>query len=292
VSKHWAPEELEKMARLLIDGLSATEIARWFGVTRNVIIGVVRRGKERFGAGFKRKGQGGHAVAQRAWTEADRANVAEMMRAGKSIADVARFFGISSSTVEKRVYRNRSLAAIGFHSVRSVTPPHMMRSWNDTDRADVAELLRAGKSAGEIAAKWRLTRNAVIGRVSRDKMLSEIGLRGGQGGGARIKQSRYPGVMSDPKRKPANAVNTLMVAMAREGRPAERVRPAAPTKFACRSVPLMDLNRGDCKWPVNNAARGEMHLFCGIPADGPYCAAHHRRSVDRRSAMNPLSGRE
>ena len=53
---------------------------------------------------------------------------------------------------------------------------------------------------------------------------------------------------------------------------------------ASRRVPLERLGAG-CKWPVNDAAKGEAHLFCGQgrSGDGPYCAHHAARARRPRS---------
>lgn len=42
--------------------------------------------------------------------------------------------------------------------------------------------------------------------------------------------------------------------------------------------PLAELGRHDCRWPVNDAGQGEVHLFCGAAAaEGKsYCADHCR----------------
>lgn len=47
---------------------------------------------------------------------------------------------------------------------------------------------------------------------------------------------------------------------------------------------LMMLARHQCKWPVNEAEPGGIHLFCGLPADGPWCEHHAFRSI--RSALD------
>jgi hypothetical protein len=44
-------------------------------------------------------------------------------------------------------------------------------------------------------------------------------------------------------------------------------------------IPLMMLGGQQCKWPVNEAERDELHLFCAAPADGPYCQHHKARST-------------
>ncbi|EEY03865.1 predicted protein [Brucella neotomae 5K33] len=39
---------------------------------------------------------------------------------------------------------------------------------------------------------------------------------------------------------------------------------------------LADLSRRQCKWPVNRAQAGELHLFCGeaVQNGHPYCEEH------------------
>ena len=54
-----------------------------------------------------------------------------------------------------------------------------------------------------------------------------------------------------------------------------------------RQIPLMELKARECKWPVNDPAPGEVHLFCGEAADGSYCAHHKARSISNY-APNPL----
>ncbi|MHB2265013.1 GcrA family cell cycle regulator [Aliihoeflea sp. PC F10.4] len=51
---------------------------------------------------------------------------------------------------------------------------------------------------------------------------------------------------------------------------------------ASRRLPLPNLDWSDCRFPVNEAERGETHLFCGKPVVGGkvlYCAHHAARCV-------------
>lgn len=148
------------------------------------------------------------------------------------------------------------------------------RVWTDEDVEKIAGLLRDGLSAGKICKHFvGVSRNAIIGKVARHKTLKAIGLKGQEAKPSWVKREPAP-----PKK--AKAVNTNVVAMKRAAPPAHRVWPSAPTLFECRQVPLIDLKPRECKWPVNDAARGEVHLFCGLPAgEGPYCAGHYGRSV-------------
>lgn len=52
---HWTPEADNEVARLMFEGLSATQIGDRMGVSRNAVIGRVHRHRERFGTGFARK---------------------------------------------------------------------------------------------------------------------------------------------------------------------------------------------------------------------------------------------
>ncbi len=136
-------------------------------------------------------------------------------------------------------------------------------------------MLRLGLSAGKIAHALGtgLTRNSIIGRVYRDSYLKPIGLKGGN--------SRTPAKQT-AKPKPRPAFEALNIAIRMEGRalapkPAPVVIVAAPLE--CRSIPLLELKYGDCRWVCNEAGPGELHLFCANPADGSYCPGHKARST-------------
>jgi hypothetical protein len=47
--------------------------------------------------------------------------------------------------------------------------------------------------------------------------------------------------------------------------------------------PLSALSPDQCRWPVNDAAGGEQHLFCAAKAvsGNPYCAVHAARAVGK-----------
>lgn len=167
-----------------------------------------------------------------------------------------------------------------------------MGKWTKAERAKVADMLRAGMSAGEMAPHFGVSRNAVCGIVFRDKLLRAIGFVRGNGkrAGVITKQSRYAGVLAAPKPKRFEAVNmaTRMESLSRGAKPL----PAVPTAFECRPVPLMDLKHGDCRWPVNTPARGESYLFCANPADGSYCQHHKAISIGQGTGGERRAVRE
>ena len=109
-------------------------------------------------------------------------------------------------------------------------------------------------SSGEIVAMlhsegYAVTRSAVMGRVSRMKLpfgkshTCEVSR-------ALSRRSPRPRIPRIPQNKPANGERKT----------------------------LLDLDPGDCRWPVGE--EGDTYTFCGCPKDGdlPYCAAHWRQS--------------
>lgn len=118
----------------------------------------------------------------------------------------------------------------------------------------------AGLSCAEIAARIGVTRNAVIGKISR------------------LNLSRL-------KRAPAAQPQRKGIARSRRPRfPSQRrilmaIRPAAeelPVDSGQRCS-LLELGEGKCRWPISDPGAADF-CFCGNqPIDGlPYCAGHAR----------------
>jgi hypothetical protein len=172
-----------------------------------------------------------------------------------------------------------------------------MPEWTDDEIAVIKQGLEAGDSAGMIATKLRdRSRNAVIGKVLRDATLSKIGFaresngRGKHGG---LKPSAAAGtrpVRPLPRRKP---VKTAKPRDASEP-PAAKAPPvrtvavdAAAYDAKSLHLPLADLRSDQCRWPVNDAVGGEVHLFCGHAiartreTQPPYCKHHQARHTGR-----------
>jgi len=79
--------------------------------------------------------------------------------------------------------------------------------------------------------------------------------------------------------------------ISREGSPKPRPEKSAPRIPAPAVVPdimftagrpLMAMESGQCRWPVNDAEPGEMHLFCGLPTEATYCGHHTSRAYRER----------
>lgn len=116
----------------------------------------------------------------------------------------------------------------------------------------VKSVWREGMSARQIAAHFNgATKNAVVGMYSRWR--TEL--------------------MNTPLPDKARPIH----------RPAasRQEAPVLPDERHGAGRTLMMLARHQCKWPVNEAEPGGIHLFCGLPADGPWCEHHAFRSIRR-----------
>lgn len=115
-----------------------------------------------------------------------------------------------------------------------------MSQWTKEREAELADLFKQGLSAGQIGAKMHVTRNAIIGKVSR------LGL------------SRLAVVAPTVKVSPA-------------------AKPAAP--IVCEAVPkppglsIIELNHNQCRYPFGD----HDYTFCGkicVPKR-PWCPEHN-----------------
>jgi GcrA cell cycle regulator len=121
----------------------------------------------------------------------------------------------------------------------------LTKMWNDgVTAADISKRLGPG-----------CTKNAVVGKVHR------LGLK------LRASPIRRRGKAEEPTGVPEHLRHTpLGREMRRKG-------------FVPGTVTLNQLELSDCRYPTNEAAHGEAHLFCGLPAlpGKPYCETHAAR---------------
>ena len=138
------------------------------------------------------------------------------------------------------------------------------RTWT----AERIELLKsrfeAGLTCREIADDIGVSRNAVIGKISR----LNLSRPGGVG-------ERFVERKENPKaRAPRNAPSSQ-----RQILKALRPRPAAEEAPLCgeHRCSLLELNEGKCRWPISDLGAAGF-WFCGnTPVKGfPYCAGHAR----------------
>jgi hypothetical protein len=156
-----------------------------------------------------------------------------------------------------------------------------MPPWTQENIDKVASLTKQGWSRSRIGHELGVTRNAVCGIVCRNKMKSPHSRkieapaipkpeRGGKNAAQildRIEQKKK--AIERPKLEPV----AIAAAVKNESAP----RPG---------IPLMMLEKGQCRFPVNDAYGDELHLFCAAPVDprvsvmgACYCAAHHALAV-------------
>lgn len=143
--------------------------------------------------------------------------------------------------------------------------------YSDEQIAIIAERLRAGDSATEIAAYLPgKTRNAIIGLVHRNKTLNAIGFaRKGGDGRKRGTHSMY---VRPSRAKPRDQ---WVLTTPKYRKPAwfDSVPKDAPEP---KMISTIDLRDGVCRWPVGDPLM-EGFGYCGHDAVGhAYCGFHCR----------------
>lgn len=129
--------------------------------------------------------------------------------------------------------------------------------------AKIIELWNSGKSAAQIGAVLKVSRNVIIGKIWRLR-------RKGVSTSEHVRpKSTEPRVRTPRERKP-KPLGLLF----KQPRPrtalAETVAPVANSK----NIKFRQLKNNSCRY-VTNDGRPENFLFCGAPKErGPYCEAH------------------
>jgi GcrA cell cycle regulator len=138
--------------------------------------------------------------------------------------------------------------------------------------AERVELLKsrfeAGLSCREIAADIGVSRNAVIGKLSR------LNLRSEKSGDAR-RRPRKDAAKGDRPRTAARKVPSCRYQLTSYAEP----QPAANDEpiHNGHSCSLLELSEEKCRWPIGTPGALDF-CFCGnTPVEGlPYCAGHTR----------------
>jgi GcrA cell cycle regulator len=143
--------------------------------------------------------------------------------------------------------------------------PSIIQTWT-TDRIEALKIhFAAGLSCREIANEIGVSRNAVIGKISR------------------LNLSRDKDVMHVTKKDAAGG--------AKRPRGAQKLRQLLLKSFASEAEPviedepihnghtcsLFELSKETCRWPISTPGQADF-CFCGNPPlEGlPYCAGHSR----------------
>ena len=162
--------------------------------------------------------------------------------------------------------------------------------WTGERKRIVANLLREGKSAGQIATYMEISRSSVIGLVHRDAGLSEIGFARSKGPSEKSKAALSSARRAEPKsasKRPARQLSVVATVKAEEkGSETVAAKPDL-VRPVTLDQPLAELSLNQCRFATNKAARGEAHLFCGLDTKpgSSFCDHHHSRVFVR-----PLRG--
>lgn len=127
-----------------------------------------------------------------------------------------------------------------------------------------AKLWRDDLSASQIAKRFGVSRNVIVGLAFRNRSL--FPWRGDAG-----KKTRAPG--------PAKTARPRKLA------PELKREPEIPaTAFDAERLQsaklLHHLTAGECCWPLNT---GGPYLFCAAETTGRYCRNHHSRSLPKKN---------
>jgi GcrA cell cycle regulator len=144
--------------------------------------------------------------------------------------------------------------------------PANERTWT-TERLELLKSrFEAGLSCREIAADIGVSRNAVIGKLSRLSLTRETSNqeprppRKSTGKGRRLKT-------------PPRAQYEMLMAFY-SGQPLVGYDEPIPDEYRCS---LLELSEQRCRWPISNPGAADF-CFCGnLPVEGlPYCTGHTR----------------
>jgi GcrA cell cycle regulator len=150
----------------------------------------------------------------------------------------------------------------------------LAQTWTD----ERLELLKSGFAAGlscrEIAATIGVSRNAVIGKISRLNLKRDRD---------RMVRTARPERASEARPRGAQRLRQILLKVY----PAEPEAPRADEPIHNgHTCSLLELGRDTCRWPISTPG-AEDFCFCGNPPLGglPYCVGHSRlayRVVVRR----------
>jgi GcrA cell cycle regulator len=144
--------------------------------------------------------------------------------------------------------------------------PANQPTWT-TERLELLKIrFEAGLSCREIAADIGVSRNAVIGKLSRLSLARE---KISDGPRPPRKKAEKGGRLKTPPR----AQYEMLMAFY-SGQPLVAYDEPIPDEYRCS---LLELSEQRCRWPISNPGAADF-CFCGnLPVEGlPYCTGHTR----------------
>jgi GcrA cell cycle regulator len=158
--------------------------------------------------------------------------------------------------------------------------PAIAPTWTTERLERLKNCFEAGLSCREIAADIGVSRNAVIGKLSRLNLTRE------QSGEARppARKDTTEGKRREPR--PRQQYRLLQAVYA--GSQSAAVDDPIPNAHCCS---LMELDTARCRWPINTPGEADF-CFCGnTPAAGlPYCPGHSRLAYQPGSRQRAARG--
>ncbi|MCB5205025.1 GcrA family cell cycle regulator [Neorhizobium sp. T786] len=163
--------------------------------------------------------------------------------------------------------------------------------WTEEVMSQAAEMWNDGQSATQIGRALGVSRNAVIGKAHRNPsvFISKEGMgrdwRSGVTGARPVQRAPEPLVRRSKeaieraklKREAETAEATAMRLAIRDAKAGSE---AYDTERLVHAKLLVDLDRGECHWPLND---GGPFLFCASEtAKGSYCECHRLRMLPSR----------
>jgi GcrA cell cycle regulator len=139
-------------------------------------------------------------------------------------------------------------------------------TWTAERIALLKSRFEAGLTCREIADDIGVSRNAVIGKISR------LNLSRADGVGERFSERK-----ESPKARPPRNSSSSQRQILKTLRPKPAAAPLEAPLLGEHRCSLLELNEGKCRWPISDVGAAGF-WFCGnTPVKGlPYCAGHAR----------------
>ena len=157
----------------------------------------------------------------------------------------------------------------------SLPPTSQNQTWTPHRIDELKKHFEAGLSCSQIAGEIGVSRNAVIGKISR------LGLSRPQAIRMR-RQPRTPRASTPQLGTPRGQVRILRALHAAMAAPAAAVVEPVSDRPRCS---LHELGAQSCRWPIGRPGTDDFG-FCGdAPVEGlPYCAGHARLAYRRTAS--------
>lgn len=167
----------------------------------------------------------------------------------------------------------------------------MTLAWSKIELEMLTKFFHEGKTAGQIAEKFGVSRSTICGKLDR------MGLKRGKA--FKEQTSKITGqvqgkVIQQKLRAQKNSVIEAKKQFSFISKPEEKVEPYTPAGSAFTALPgsapisILELTSTTCRWPID--IPGEAINYCGKSADGRYCKRHTKLAerpappIDKRLA--------